>query len=120
MLVLGWVFVGVTSPIKSESDLHGSMILALIKGTAWHFGRKYPLTVFLGVPPLRVTVANEGLPVGGGTKARNIVVATRRSPKQWTQKSSEQRLSKVFCKVGFLLFPFFLLSCVGKVALVVC
>ena len=57
---------------------------------------------------------------GGGTKARNIVVATRRSPKQWTQKSSEQRLSKVFCKVGFLLFPFFLLSCVGKVALVVC
>ena len=26
---------------------------------------------------------------GGGTKARNILVATRRSPKQWTQKSSD-------------------------------
>ena len=26
---------------------------------------------------------------GGGTKARNILVATRLSPKQWTQKSSD-------------------------------
>ena len=54
------------------------------------------------------------LPVGGGGGNES---QKHRSCNQALTKAMD---SKVFCEVAFLLFPFFLLSCVGKVALIVC